>query len=217
MPVEPDGDEVRVQSRLLAARAQARHPALDLWRFVADSDVLPEPKTMKLSDEDESVLEAERENAELLRAALLVAATDIVDWCTDDIETVEFSMASRPTMTQQRIRSFTAGSRGDHRRAYDEEFFRKVLVIAVQVAAELADPHGGPASCTAEEIVRHAADSIAGDLCEAAGLVKPWLDPDESLLEDTDFDFLYATSMDGLEDDPGTQAALGIDVPPVRD
>jgi len=39
---------------------------------------------------------------------------------------------------------------------WGEDFFRKVMVTAVQVAADLADPRGGPASCTAEEIVRHA-------------------------------------------------------------
>ena len=57
---------------------------------------------------------------------------------------------------------------GRHRGAYDEDFFRKVMVTAVQVAADLADPRGGPASCTAGEIVRHAVGVIAGELCEAA-------------------------------------------------
>jgi hypothetical protein len=52
---------------------------------------------------------------------------------------------------------------------WGEDFFRKVMVTAVQVAADLADPRGGPASCTAGEIVRHAVGVIAGELCEAAG------------------------------------------------
>jgi len=43
------------------------------------------------------------------------------------------------------------------------------MVTAVQVAADLADPQGGPASCTAEEIVRHAVGGIAGELREAPG------------------------------------------------
>ena len=42
------------------------------------------------------------------------------------------------------------------------------VVTAVEVAADLADPRGSQASCTAEEIVRHAAGVIAGELCEAA-------------------------------------------------
>jgi hypothetical protein len=41
-------------------------------------------------------------------------------------------------------------------------------------------------------------------------LGRPWLDPDELLLEDVDFEFLYDADMDGLEDDPGTQAAFGL-------
>jgi hypothetical protein len=32
---------------------------------------------------------------------------------------------------------------------WGEDFFRKVMVTAVRVAADLADPRGGPASCTA--------------------------------------------------------------------
>lgn len=106
---------------------------------------------------------------------------------------------------------------GRHGDAYGEDFFRKAMVTAVQVAADLADPRGGPASCTAEEIVRHAVGAIAGELCEAAGLGKPWLDPDEYLLEDADFEFLYGEDMDGLENDPGMRAALNIDVSPVQD
>jgi hypothetical protein len=33
---------------------------------------------------------------------------------------------------------------GRHRDAYDEDFFRKVMVTAVQVAADLGDPAGRP-------------------------------------------------------------------------
>jgi hypothetical protein len=72
------------------------------------------------------------------------------------------------------------------------------MVTAVQVAADLADLEGGPASCTAEEMVRHAVGVIAGEFCETVGLGRPWLDPDEYLLEDADFEFLYGKDMDGL-------------------
>jgi hypothetical protein len=37
------------------------------------------------------------------------------------------------------------------------------------------------------------------------------------LLEDADFEYLYDDDMDGLEDDPATQAALGVDVVPIAD
>lgn len=41
--------------------------------------------------------------------------------------------------------------------------------------------------------------------------------PDEYLLEDADFELLHSDQMDGLEDDPGVQRSLGIDLQPVED
>jgi hypothetical protein len=148
----------------------------------------------------------------LRRAALVVAAVEIVDRCIDDLQLIEFGDDQRPDAEDAEDSFVYEWFPGRHRKAYDENFFRKVMVTAVQVAADLADLEGGPASCTAEEIVRHAVGVIAGEFCEAVGLGRPWLDPDEYLLEDADFEFLYGKDMDGLEDDPGMQAALGIDV-----
>jgi hypothetical protein len=176
-------------------------------------DVLPDRD--EISEDD--VPAGEREPAGLRRAALLVAAVDVVDRCIDDLQLIEFGDDQQPDADEADDLFVYEWFPGRHRDAYDEDFFRKVMVTAVQVAADLADPRGGPASCTAEEIVRHAVGVIAGDLCEAASLEKPWLDPDEYLLEDADFEFLYGEDMDGLEDDPGMQAALNVDVPPVRD
>jgi hypothetical protein len=90
-------------------------------------------------------------------------------------------------------------------------------VCAVRTAGDLADPRGDYPACTAEEIIRHAIGAIATELCEAANLGQPWSHPDEMLLEDTDFEYLYQEEMDGLEDDPGMQAGLGLHVPPVSD
>jgi hypothetical protein len=210
MPSDAVADSVR--SRLLAEAGKARHPDLVLWRFVADMDVLPDDD--EISEDD--VPAGEREPAELRRAALLAAAVDVIDRCIDDLQLIEFGDDQQPDADEAADSFVYEWFPGRHRDAYDEDFFRKVMVTAVQVAADLADPQGGPASCTAEEIVRHAVGAIAGELCEAAGLDKPWLDPDEYLLEDADFEFLYGTDMDGLENDPGMQAALNIDVPPVR-
>ena len=214
-PVPMPSDEVAgdVWFRLLAAAGKARHPDLALWRFVADMDVLPEAE--EISEDD--VPAREREAAGLRRAALLVAAVGVVDRCVDDLQMAGFGDDGRPEGDEAEDSFVYQWFPGRHRGAYDEDFFRKVMVTAVQVAADLADPQGGPASCTAEEIVRHAVGVIAGQLCEAAGLGKPWLDPDEYLLEDADFEFLYDEDMDGLEDDPAMQAALSIDVPPLRD
>jgi hypothetical protein len=51
--------------------------------------------------------------------------------------------------------------------------------------------------------LRHGVGVIAREFCEAVGLGKPWLDPDEYLLEDADFEFLYGQDMDGLGKRPG--------------
>ncbi len=213
MAMPSDGVADSVRSRLFAAARKARHPDLVLWRFVADMDVLPDGD--EISEDD--VPAGEREPAELRRAALLVAALDVVDRCIDDLKLIEFGDDQPPDADEAEDSFVYEWFPGRHRGAYDEDFLRKVMVTAVQVAAGLANPQGGPASCTAEEIVRHAVGVIAGELCEAAGLGKPWLDPDEYLLEDADFEFLYGKDMDGLENDPGMQAALNVDVPPVRD
>ena len=213
MPMPSDDVAGDVWFRLLAAAGKARHPELALWRFVADMGVLPDRD--EISEDD--VPDGEREAAELRRAALVVAAVDVVDRCVDDLQLTGFGDGQRPEPEEAEDSFVYEWFPGRHRSVYDEGFFRKVMVTAVQVAADLADPEGGPASCTAEEIVRHAVGVIAGELCEAAGLGRPWLDPDEYLLEDADFEFLYSQDMDGLEDDPGTQAALGVDVPPPRD
>jgi hypothetical protein len=213
MPMPSDAVADSVRSGLRAAAGRARHPDLVLWRFVADTHVLPDED--EISEDD--VPAGERESAELRRAALLVAAVDVVDRCIDDLQLIEFGDDQLPDADEAADSFVYEWFPRRHRDAYDEDFFRKVMVTAVQVAADLADPRGGPASCTGEEIVRHAVGVIAGELCKAAALDKPWLDPDEYLLEDADFEFLYGEDMDGLESDPGMQAALNIDVPPVRD
>lgn len=131
-----------MRSRLLAARGKVRHPDLGLWRFVADAEVLSDPEGDEWTDG--SVPEDERESAELRKASLLVAATDIVDWCIDDIQMIEFADDEWPEDDSVEESFVYAWFPRRHRRAYDEDFFRKVLIIAVQVAAVLADPQGAP-------------------------------------------------------------------------
>lgn len=205
--------EEAARARLAALKGKARHPALGLWNFVADLKVLPDVD--EFSDDD--VPEGEREDAELRRAALVVAATEIVDYCIDDIEMVTFDDAGQIDAESAEESFIWEIFPARHRRAYGPEFYRKVLVTAVQVASDLTDPHGGYAACTAEEIIRSAVGRLAMRLCEEAGLGRPWSHPDELLLEDTDFELLYHDEMDGLEDDPGAQRALGIDLPSVKD
>jgi hypothetical protein len=153
-----DAVAASVRSRLFAAVGKARHPNLVLWRFVADMDVLPDAD--EISEDD--VPAGEREPAELRRAALLVAAVDVIHRCIDDLQLTEFGDDQRPDAEEAEDSFVYEWFPGRHRGAYDEDFFREVMVTAVQVAADLADPRGGPASCTAEEIVRHAVGVIAG-------------------------------------------------------
>lgn len=93
----------------------------------------------------------------------------------------------------------------------------KVLVSATKVAQDLVSPDAEPAACTAEEIIRRCIAEDAIDLCDEVGIGPPWLHPDESLLEDVDFEVLYDDDMDGAEDDPAYQAAIGLEVAGVDD
>jgi hypothetical protein len=218
----PAADGEAIRARLAAAADSVRHPALGLGRFTAGLDELAgededEDGCADDPDAEEHVAEAEREPARLRRAALLVAALEVVDECIDDLQVIVFGEDGLPDPDDVEESFAYRWFPRRHRGGYDERFFRRVMVTAVKVAADLADPRGGPASCTAEEIIRHAVGVLALDLCEKAGLGRPWLDPDELLLEDADFEFLYDTGMDGLEDDPAAQAALGIDVPPAAE
>ena len=177
LSADADGDEIR--SRLVAAAGKVRHPALVLSSFttgLAEVSRDEDDDELADADADDSVPKEEREQARLRRAALLVAALDIVDWCIDDLRASAFGMTGLPDPEDAEESFVYEWFPERHRGAYDEGFFRKVMVTAVKVAADLGDPDGGPACCTAEEIVRHAAGAIAGRLCEQACLAgRGWI------------------------------------------
>jgi hypothetical protein len=206
-----------IRSRLAAVAHRVRHPSLPLVSFAADlpdgDDDEDENRVDEVTDDDLS--DEERDAARLRRAALLLAAMQVIDQCIDDLRMIDFEAGTSGDEAEDSFVYEWFPPR--HRDAYDEDFFRKVLVSAVRVADDLADPDGDYATCTAEEIIRHALGVIAEELCDAANLGQPWLHSDEMLLEDTDFEYLYEEEMDGLEDDPGMQAGLGLNVPPVSD
>ncbi|TQM85480.1 hypothetical protein FHX81_7964 [Saccharothrix saharensis] len=78
-----------------------------------------------------------------------------------------------------------------------------MLVTAVKVAQDLADRHGGAAACTAEAIIRAALPAIAQAVCEEAGVAGVSAGVlDEYLLEDIDFESLFADEIRGVENDP---------------
>lgn len=123
MPLPSDAFADSVRSRLLAAAGKARHPDLVLWRFVADMDVLPDGD--EISEDD--VPAHEREPAELRRAALLVAAVDVVDRCIDDLQLIEFGDDQRPDAEVAADSFVYEWFPERHRSAYGEDFFRKVI------------------------------------------------------------------------------------------
>jgi hypothetical protein len=164
-PSQPDSYEQLVRSRLEAAVARVRHPALTLGYFTAGTDGDRDDHD---DGEDDEVPAEERESAALRRAALLVAALDIIDSCIGDLQILDFGEDQLPDEEEAEDSFVYEWFPKRHRSAYDEDFFRKTLVTAVKVANDFANPDGGPAACTAEELIRHAAGVIAGDLCEDA-------------------------------------------------
>jgi hypothetical protein len=203
-----------IRSRLAEVADRVRHPGLPLVSFAADLPEVDDDEDRELTDDD--LPQEEREAARLRRAALIFAATQVIDRCIDDLQMINFGDGD--VLADEAEDSFVyEWFPPRHRDSYDEVFFRKVLVCAVRVADDLADPGADMATCTAEEIIRHAIGALAQELCDEADLGQPWLHPDEMLQEDMDFEFLYQKGMDGLEDDPGMQAGLGLQVPPVSD
>jgi hypothetical protein len=189
--VDPD-DMTELRSRLAAVADRVRHPNLLLAHFLSREAVYNDDSLIDIDDDESQIPAAELEPARLRRAALLVAAEEIIDRCIDDLQVVEFDEDGRLVDLEEAEDTFVFDAfPSRHRGAYDEQFFRNVLVTAIKVAQDLADPGGGPAACTVEEIVRRAVGAVAEQWWEIADLGLAILHPDELLLEDADFEFLY--------------------------
>lgn len=215
-----DQAEQDMRAVLAAEAGRLRHPATGLAHFLADVGDLPEDYAGGEQDEDLpglGIAAEALEEARLRRAALIVAANQVIDRCVYDLADLEFDEDGRPDPDDAEDTFVFDRFPARYRSAYDSRFFRKVLVTAVKVAYDLADPDGGPPACIAEEIVRAAVIDEAAGLCDLAGLGQPWMHPTETLLEDTDFQYLFDETTDGLENDPALQAGLGIWVPGIED
>lgn len=184
-------DAMLLKRELGAASRRVRHPELPLHLFVvalADDD--------ELLDEDGSewvVPEHDREAAHARHGALIAAVEEVIDRCIDDLQYLDFEPDGLPNPDEADDSFVCAYFPERHRAAYNERFFRNVLVCAIKVAQDLGDPHGGRAACTAEEIIRNAVAERALTLCDHAGVGPPALEPTEFLLEDADFEYLNAT------------------------
>jgi hypothetical protein len=192
-----------------------RHPALILSCFTPSS--VDEDAVLDDDDIAPDVPPEEVDDARLRRAALAVAAVSVVERCLDDLAELSFDDDGMPDPEEAEDSFVYEHFPPRHRRAYNEAFFRKVLVTAVKVSQDLADPHGGPAACTVEEILRSSIGREAVVLREEAKLGIPCVHPDEILLEDVDFECYYDDDMDGLEGDPAHQVAIQVELPDVAD
>jgi hypothetical protein len=84
-----------------------------------------------------------------------------------------------------------------------------VVATVAKVGFDLASPDGGPAACIAEEIVLNGIFEYARRIMDDAQLGRPWMDLSETLLEDIDFEMLFAEDLDGIEHDPAKASASG--------
>lgn len=216
---DPEIEAAEAQLRAALARADkdARHPSLRLSYFVVEP--LEEGDTLddadELNDLAPSVSDQVRGNAHIRRGALIEAAMETIEQCLSDLEDLQFDEDGMPEPARAEESVVYCALPTRHRSSYTRRFFRDVLVVAVKVGYDLADPNGGPASCTAEEILRSYIGEQAMALCELAGVEA--VSVDDVLLEDTDFEALFVDAHDGLESDPAHQAAIGLEVSPVSE
>jgi hypothetical protein len=191
---------------------RVRHPNLSLDHFVSDS--------FEFEDDDQEkrlagLPAAEIELAKARRGSVALAADQIIDRCIEDLQEIPFDDEGMPDPELAEESFVYEVFPQRHRRAYNQLFFRKVLVTVVKVAQDIADPHGPAAACTAEEIVRQAVGHAATTVCELVDLEEPEIYLDDALLEDLDFENLF-DDMDGIADDPARQAAMGLEIPGVE-
>lgn len=121
---------------------RVRHPNLLLAHFLS-SEAVYDDALLDIDDDESQIPAAEREPAQLRRAALMAAAEEIIDRCIDDLQVVEFDEDGRLVDLVEAEDTFVFEAFPPrHRGAYDERFFRKALVTAIKVAQDLADPAG---------------------------------------------------------------------------
>ncbi|MGB3444694.1 MAG: hypothetical protein WBA97_38650 [Actinophytocola sp.] len=210
-----DDSIAALRSLMVAASEKVRHPGLSLAFFVSSEylDILDANDGGSF----DGIPQAELEAARIRRGSVMLAADQVVDQCIVDLQLIQFGEDGLPDPDLAEDSFVYEEFPRRHRRAYNQWFFRKVLVTAVKVAYDLADPHGSEAACTAEEIIRHAIGRIATGLCELIELDEPDAHLEDALLEDLDFEDLFDDEMDGIEDDPARQVTWGIYVPGVAD
>lgn len=188
---------------------QIRHPALQLELFTSD---YPDESDLGPGDEQPiQVAAAALPRARLRRGALLAAAHLVYDQVLFDL-TQAMLGPKAANLDEERFVDDHFPQRYAH--AYDAEFHRKLLVTVGKVAQDLTDPHAGYPACTAEEMVLAAIIEQWQVLLDLAEIDHAWADLPSYLLQDLDFENLFAPEFDGIEDDPLAHKTTGIDVRP---
>lgn len=120
-----------------------------------------------------------------LLGAVMLASTLIIDECIEDIKTIGLAEADPDddldpeSCTDTFVWSWFPPR---FRASYDQQFFTDVLVSAVKVSHDLANPKSDRPACVAEEIIVSAICKNAYTLMDDAGL-----DYDESLVRQPEF------------------------------
>jgi hypothetical protein len=199
---------------------QVRHPALGLYSFLAGpvevDETVEEPDEADLLSAGATLEDLQR--ARLRRAAVLYTANLIIARCLEDLTLQQWDPDTLLPITDPDTQEVEESFVWDFfpprfRHTYTREFHTKVLITASKVAYDLARPDGRHAACIAEELILNAICRLVELPWDLAGLGRPWLNPSEDLLEDTDFDLLFHADMDGIEADPAAQADHAMWIP----
>lgn len=153
-----------------------------------------------------------------LLGAVILASIHIIDTCIDDMQPI--GSADVDPDADLDPETYADTFVWDYfpprfRPSYDPQFFAKVLVSAVKVSHDLANPTSGRPACIAEEIIVNAICKYAYALMDDAG-VECDVNLEDLILDDNDFELLFSEDMDGVEDDPAMQRSLGMWLPPVE-
>ena len=167
---------------------------------------------------DDSPTEVDLLAERRLLGAVMLASIHIIDECIDDIQAIGSAEAEPDGDLDPEIYADTFvwdNFPPRFRASYDSEFFAKVLVSAVKVSHDLANPNSERPACIAEEIIVNAICKYAYALMDDAG-VECEVSLEDLILDDDDFELLFSEDMDGVEDDPAMQRSLGMWLPPVE-
>ena len=157
---------------------------------------------------DDSPTEVDLLAERRLLGAVMLASIHIIDECIDDIQAIGSAEAEPDGDLDPEIYADTFvwdNFPPRFRASYDSEFFAKVLVSAVKVSHDLANPNSERPACIAEEIIVNAICKYAYALMDDAG-VECEVSLEDLILDDDDFDCCSARTWTGSRTTPPCNA-----------